>query len=276
MSWEKVRLEDLCTKITDGTHKTPKYVETGVRFLSAKNVSQGYLNFSNCKYITEEEHAQLKKRCFPEAGDVMLSKSGSLGDSVVVPDIDFEFSMFESLALLKTKQSVIKSVFLQQVLSSPHSKKYFLSITTGLAVKHLHLVDLRKMPLFLPPLPEQTAIADQLSTWDTAIEKTEQLITAKEKQLRALYQIYFQPGTSANASWRLMKVSQFVRPRKEKSLPSKDTPLFSLTIEGGVTPKTNRYNRDFLVKDNGSKTYKVVHPGDIVFNPANLRWGAIA
>jgi type I restriction enzyme, S subunit len=67
-----------------------------------------------------------------------------------------------------------------------------------------------------------------------------------------------------------------MRPRKERSLPSKATPLFSLTIEDGVTPKTDRYNRDFLVKDNGSKTYKLVHPGDIVFNPSNLRWGAIA
>ncbi len=61
MSWEKVRLEALCTKITDGTHKTPRYVETGIRFLSAKNVGKGYLDFSGCKYITEEEHAQLKK-----------------------------------------------------------------------------------------------------------------------------------------------------------------------------------------------------------------------
>ena len=182
MSWETVRLEAVCTKITDGTHKTPKYVEGGVCFLSAKNLSQGHLNFTNCKYITAEEHAQLKKRCFPEAGDVMLSKSGSLGEGVIVPNVDFEFSIFESLALLKTNKSKVVPRFLQQLLSAPQSKRYFQSITTGLAVKHLHLVDLRRMRLALPSIAEQTAIADLLSTWDAAIEKTEKLIVAKEKR----------------------------------------------------------------------------------------------
>jgi len=50
MTWEKMRLESLCTKITDGTHKTPKYVDSRVCFLSAKNLNQGYLDFTNCKY----------------------------------------------------------------------------------------------------------------------------------------------------------------------------------------------------------------------------------
>jgi type I restriction enzyme S subunit len=64
--------------------------------------------------------------------------------------------------------------------------------------------------------------------------------------------------------------------RNEKAIPTEDVPLYSLTIANGVTAKTERYNRDFLVKDIDSKAYKVVCPGDIVFNPANLRWGAIA
>jgi type I restriction enzyme S subunit len=51
--------------------------------------------------------------------------------------------------------------------------------------------------------------------------------------------------------------------------------LYSLTIENGITAKTDRYNREALVKDSETKTYKLVKPSDIVFNPANLRWGAI-
>lgn len=123
---------------------------------------------------------------------------------------------------------------------------------------------------------EQANIAELLSTWDEVIEKTELLITTKEKQLCAFYQICFQPGTSMNHSWKSTKLSEYLGSRNEKSLPREDMPLYSLTIENGVTAKTDRYNRDFLVKDTNSKTYKVVYPGDIVFNPANLRWGAIA
>jgi type I restriction enzyme S subunit len=79
-----------------------------------------------------------------------------------------------------------------------------------------------------------------------------------------------------NASWKSRKLATYLVARNEKAIPSGDVPLYSLTIENGVTAKTDRYNRDFLVKDMDSKTYKVVYPGDVVFNPANLRWGAIA
>lgn len=232
MSWEKVRLEALCTKITDGTHKTPRYVETGVRFLSAKNVGKGYLDFSSCKYITEEEHVQLKKRCFPEAGDVMLSKSGSLGDSVVVPEVHFEFSIFESLALLKTKKHAIRPEFLQHLLSSPHMKRYFRSITTGLAVKHLHLVDLRKMPILLPSIDEQTAIADLLSTWDTAIKKTERLIAAKEERFSWLLNDLLNQG-DAISDWKETRLGYLFG---RELIVEKGKPLVKRNITRGDIP----------------------------------------
>ena len=202
MNWKRVRLEAVCTKITDGTHKTPKYVESGIHFLSAKNINNGHLDVTNCKFITSEEHKELKKRCFPEAGDVMLSKSGSLGAAVIVPTLNFEFSIFESLALLKVDRSKVVPEFLQQVISSPQSKRYFHSITTGLAVKHLHLVDLRKMRLVLPPIQEQTAIAGLLSTWDKAIEKTERLVQAKKRSFLWLQEQLISSKNSAAKGWK--------------------------------------------------------------------------
>lgn len=51
-------------------------------------------------------------------------------------------------------------------------------------------------------------------------------------------------------------------------------PLYSLTIEDGVTPKTERYERSHLVKKEDS--YKIVRPNDYAYNPMNLRFGAVA
>jgi len=133
-----------------------------------------------------------------------------------------------------------------------------------------------KLPVPLPPLPEQKAIAEVLSVWDRAIEKTECLIQAKQKRLNALYQSYFRPDSSTTKNWEKTKIGKLVKPRNERAVPSKESPLFSLTIESGVTAKTDRYDREFLVKDSENKTYTAVYPGDIAFNPANLRWGAIA
>lgn len=135
---------------------------------------------------------------------------------------------------------------------------------------------LSKLPILVPPLNQQLEIYKLFTTWDNAIEKTEALIAAKEKQFEWLCQTYFKPGNSTNSGWEKHKIASFVTVRNEREVPSEEVPLYSLTIENGVTAKTDRYNREFLVIDKGGKKYKVVHPKDIVFNPANLRWGAIA
>ena len=191
---KRVRLEEACTKITDGTHKTPKYVDEGIVFLSAKNVKNGVLDLSGHKFITPEEHQQLTKRCKPEPSDVMLSKSGSLGDAVLISQLSFEFSIFESLALIKLNKSMLSPAYLKQYLNSPLSRQYFRSITSGIAVKHLHLVDLRRMHVFLPPIEVQDSVVHFLETWDTAIEKTEALIAAKERQFGWLQNSFMDKG----------------------------------------------------------------------------------
>jgi type I restriction enzyme S subunit len=174
-------LAQICTRITDGTHQTPNYQDQGVIFISAKNIKDGHLDFSDRKYITGKEHEFLTKSAKPIPGDLLLTKSGSLGDVAVIPELDFEFSIFESLALLKPRRELVDSNYLYQYIRSPEAARHFHGITTGLAVKHLHLGDLRKLKVFLPPLKHQRKIAEQLSTWDTAIQKTEQLIAAKER-----------------------------------------------------------------------------------------------
>jgi len=173
-------LGQICTKITDGTHQTPVYQDEGVVFISAKNIKNGQLDFADKKYISKQEHNFLTKSNKPTFGDLLLTKSGSLGDAVVIPELDFEFSIFESLALLKPKSENVDSHYLHQYLRSPAAAKYFQAITTGLAVKHLHLGDLRKLKVYLPPLRGQKEIAKLLSTWDSAIDRAERLIAAKE------------------------------------------------------------------------------------------------
>lgn len=174
-------LAQLCTRITDGTHQTPNYQDQGVIFISAKNIKDGQLDFADRKYITCEEHEFLTKSAKPAPGDLLLTKSGSLGDVAVIPELDFEFSIFESLALLKPRRDLVDPHYLYQYVRSPEAARHFHGITTGLAVKHLHLGDLRKLKVFLPSLKRQREIAEQLSTWDAAAQKTEQLILAKER-----------------------------------------------------------------------------------------------
>jgi type I restriction enzyme S subunit len=76
-----------------------------------------------------------------------------------------------------------------------------------------------------------------------------------------------------NELWELHKIGEFVKDRKE--MATSKAPLYSLTIENGVVPKSKRYERSFLVKGDES-AYKLVYPHDFAFNPMNLRFGALA
>lgn len=73
--------------------------------------------------------------------------------------------------------------------------------------------------------------------------------------------------------WTIRKIGDFVEERKDTA--GQDLPLYSLTIENGIVPKSKRYERSFLVKGK-EDAYKEMLPGDFAFNPMNLRFGALA
>jgi len=83
-------------------------------------------------------------------------------------------------------------------------------------------------------------------------------------------------GLKLPLDWSIIKVKDIFNERKETSKDQSVYPLFSLTIENGLTEKTDRYERSFLLKNKEENLYKLVYPDDILFNPMNLRFGAIA
>mgnify|MGYP004462331907 CR=1 FL=1 len=74
--------------------------------------------------------------------------------------------------------------------------------------------------------------------------------------------------------WDEKVFGDFVDTHIEKTSDKDKYPLYSLTIESGVQPKTDRYEREFLVKKEGDN-YKIVPPNAFVYNPMNLRFGAL-
>lgn len=79
---------------------------------------------------------------------------------------------------------------------------------------------------------------------------------------------------SAFSNWKKEKFGNFITTHSEKTSDKEKYPLYSLTIESGVQPKTERYEREFLVKKEGDN-YKIVPPNGFVYNPMNLRFGAL-
>ena len=167
-NWDKCLLEKVTHKITDGTHKTPTYMSSGIEFLSAKDIKKGRIVWNTNKYISEQEHSQLIKRCNPEIGDIVLAKSGSLG-SVAIIDRSHQFSLFESLCLIKHDRQRIDAIFLTSMLRSPSMLSHLLGKNKGIAIKHLHLVDIRGLEILLPPIELQLEFSSKIGSIDKLI-----------------------------------------------------------------------------------------------------------
>jgi type I restriction enzyme S subunit len=164
VGWNFHRLDDLAHKITDGTHKTPSYTTQGIPFLRVTDIKGGDINFSNIKFISENEHLELIKRCKPEKGDVLLSKNGTIGIAREV-DWSFEFSIFVSLCLIKVKPLLL-SRYLTNLFEADLIKRQIKNQSKQGAVTNLHLEEIRKFQIPLPPVAEQQKIVDILDVVD--------------------------------------------------------------------------------------------------------------
>ena len=152
------KLDGVCSKITDGTHKTPNYLDKGITFISAKNIVNGELDFSDVKHISEEEYQEIQKRCQTERGDILLSKSGSLGAPVIVKT-DEKLGLFESLAVLKYDRNKVLPEFLCEQLKTDRIQRQFMTGTKGVAIKHLHLGVIADIDVIVPSLEDQNRFA---------------------------------------------------------------------------------------------------------------------
>jgi len=181
--WETVKLDSITTKVTDGTHKTPIYLNEGIIFISAKNIKNGTINFENIKYISKLEHNTLSKRCNPEVGDILLTKSGSLGSSVVIKKMENPFSLFESLALIKFEPNIINPYFFNHFLNSNATAVQYRKMARGVAIRHLHLRDIKKLNVILPP----KALQDKFATIVQQVEESKEKYQESLDELRDLF-----------------------------------------------------------------------------------------
>ena len=159
-SWKWVRLGTILRALTDGEHKTPVYTTSGVPFLSVKDISSGYISFSNTKFISEDAFCEYKKRCNPEFGDILLSKVGTTGIPAIV-DTDKQFSLFVSVSLLKLTKFTFNK-YLYWFILSPLVQKQANENTKGVGNKNWVLARIAETIIPLPPLSEQKRIVEKV------------------------------------------------------------------------------------------------------------------
>lgn len=174
-NWVRIFLNDLTSKITDGTHHTPEYIKEGVHFISVKDIYDGKVHFNKTKFISNKSHEDLIKRCNPEPGDILITKSGTIGRIAIVPN-EPKFSLFVSVALIKPFKHLLNSKYLKYILEDYVNSIDIKQDIKGGIIKNFHLEDIRRVNIPYCSINEQQEIVNEIEDKFSLVEEIERNI----------------------------------------------------------------------------------------------------
>ena len=291
--WETKTLAEVCSVITDGTHQTPKYFDSGFIFLSSKNVTSGKIDWTNVKFLDEAQHLALSKRLKPQLNDILLAKNGTTGVAAIV-DKDEVFDIYVSLALLRPDPT-IDPYLLLHFINSPAAKSQFNKRLKGIGVPNLHLKEIREVEFSYPvDRRAQQVIVEVLDKAFAAIDQAkanleQNIANAQELFQSKLNQIFSQKGEGwvETSLGEIGKVSMCKRILKRQTSPSGDIPFFKIGTFGkapnAYIPRDiyEEFRRkysfpkkgDILISASGTIGRRVVYDGEpAYFQDSNIVW----
>ena len=254
-------------KVYDGTHQTPDYTTSGVRFVSVENINALY---ESTKFISRENYKRDFKTV-PQKDDILMTRIGDIGTPALITK-DEPLAYYVSLALLKVKN--INSTFLYYYIQTSYFQKELWRRTLHIAFpKKINKNEIGDCQIcYTIDLAEQTKISNFLDLIEKRIAIQNKIISDLKVLKKELCNRYFK-AVHGNESFGYIMLSSVLTERKEYC--EKDGTYTHGTLsKEGIAPKTERYDRDFLVKKE-DKQYKVTHYNDICYNPANLKFGVI-
>ena len=230
--WQELQVKDLIQqgiieKPLDGNHgeihpKGEDFVASGIPFVMASDINEGKVDLESCKFITEQQASSLRKG-FAKAGDVLLTHKASLGRTALVPRLDTDYIMLTPQVTyyrIKDKARLLNS-YLKYYFDSPFFQDTLINHgDAGSTRAYIGITAQHELPIILPPLPEQKAIASVLSSLDDKID----LLHRQNKTLEAMAETLFRQLfiEEAKEDWEELSVSDIAIHIKDNVNPSKD------------------------------------------------------
>lgn len=257
--------------VYDGTHQTPNYKKIGVPFVSVENINNLY---STNKYISIDDYNFLYP-IKPQTDDVLMTRIGDIGTPALIKD-NRSLAFYVSLALIRIKSSIILPEYLYYYIQTKRFKKelWNRTIHNAFPIK-INKNEIGNCRIFIPNLNYQKNIIGLFKIVDKKIDiiNSKLSILKKYKEGIKKYVIkdtirFWKTGTG-NAS----ELKKYLFEKNEYCIKNGIYPHITLSTEG-ITDKSERYDRDFLVK-NEDKKYKITHLNQLCYNPSNLKFGVI-
>lgn len=222
-SWQRERLEKLVQFSSGGTPSKSKseFWRGDIPWISAATMHQQEIVKSNLNISKDglESGSKLAKE-----NDLLLLVRGSmLWKKVPICICKRDVAFNQDVKALRIRGKTTPTYLLYWFLAH---QRFLLNkvVGTGIGAGKLDFDELKALEILLPPLPEQKAIADLLSTWDEAIEKTERLVKAKEKRFKwLLRELISEPrNTRKDTEWKKVKLGEVGNPYSGLTGKNKD------------------------------------------------------
>ena len=188
--WEVRKLEEVCYKVTDGTHQSPEWSISGIPFLFVSNIVNGEIDFNVSKYISEDFWQKLTLRCPIEINDILYTTVGSYGNAALVRT-DKKFCFQRHIAHIKPDNSKINPEFLLGLMQSDGIKRQADQQVRGIAQKTLNLKELKSFQVFNPPINLQKKYVAIRRKIESKSQKQQKMLQESENLFNSLLQKAF-------------------------------------------------------------------------------------
>lgn len=287
MEFNKYKLEDICDKITDGSHSSPKATENGYHMYSVKDMYEYGFDSKSAKKVSKNDYEKLVKNgCKPLKNDVLIAKDGSYLKNVFVIEEEKEEVILSSIAILRPNRDLVNPYYLAFYLKNPKVKEELKNgYVSGSVLPRIVLKDFKKLPVFLPDIIKQNNIVNILRHIELKIIKNGKIISNLEQLSQTLFKHWFidfefpnEQGQPYKSSGGEMVGSELGEIPKEWNIDSID----SLgTIIGGGTPSkkhdeyyTNNGVSWITPKDLSNNSDTFIYKGAIDITELGLKKGS--
>lgn len=187
--WQTISLRNIVDNFVDYRGATPEKSDTGITLITAKNIENGKLDFSEShEYISEKEYNDWMTRGKPEAGDILITTEAPMGEVAQIQETPV--ALAQRIILLKSNTDIINKNYLKYFLTSELNQAQLMKNQTGSTAKGIKASKLKGIRVFVPPKEEQNNIVekieDESSEIDNLISKVEQGIEYLKEYRRAL------------------------------------------------------------------------------------------
>ena len=282
--WKEYKLGEVCTELSDGLHKAPKFKMGGdYIFVNAKNIVGGFIVDNDpTKKSTHEEY--LKYASPLNDTTILYSIDGTIGKVALYRGE--KCILGKGACYMNPNPQVLDRMFLYYELQSPRFKLYIDKMSTGSTIKHISLKTMREYNFTFPSLETQRQISSILKSLDNKIEVNRRINDNLEKQAQALFKSWFvdfepfKDGYFEESElgmipkgWKAGSLEDITTQKSERVGDRDDVKVLSPVTTGQLM-----LSEEFFTKQVFSESiakYKVVEIGDFAYNPARVNIGSL-